>query len=218
MTSVSIVLVDDHAIVRDGLRALLEKQSGMQVVAEAEDGKAAIKAVLTLQPDVVIMDASMPGLNGIEATRQINAKLPQVHIICLSMHAENRFVSAMLEAGASAYLLKDCAGEELVRAIHAVQQGHIYISPSIGHVVAEHFKAGHEYSENSVFDTLSSKERTVLQLLAEGHTTREIGERLNISVKTVASHREHLMQKLDINSIAGLTKYAIRQGLTTLEN
>ena len=218
MTSVRIVLVDDHAIVRDGLRALLEKQTGMQVVAEAEDGKAAIKAALTLKPDVVIMDASMPGLNGIEATRRINAKLPGVHIICLSMHAENRFISAMLEAGASAYLLKDCAGEELVQAIHAVQKGQIYISPSIGHVVAEHFKAGNDNTENSVFSTLSSKERTVLQLLAEGHTTRDIGERLNISVKTVASHREHLMQKLDINSIAGLTKYAIRQGLTTLED
>ena len=214
--NIRVVLADDHVIVRDGLRSLLEQQSNIKIVAEAADGLEAVKVADETRPDVVIMDASMPTLNGMEATRRIRAQRPEVRVMCLSMHCESRFVSAMLEAGASAYLLKDCASEELVRAIHTVLAGQIYLSPGIGQVVADHFKTGGDAAGTSAFSILTEKERAVLQLLAEGHTTREIGERLTLSAKTVATHREHIMEKLGIRSIAGLTRYAIQQGLTTL--
>ena len=216
--TIRIVLADDHEIVREGLRSLLEHHTDMEIVAEASDGVSAVEVTTEQQPDVIVMDASMPGLNGIEATRQILHHFPQARIICLSMHGESQFVTAMLESGASGYLLKDCASEELIRAIQAVQAGTIYLSPAIGQVVADHFKPGGEYNEPSAFSILSDKERAVLQLLAEGHSTKAVAQRLNLSVKTIASHREHLMQKLAIDSIAGLTKYAIQQGLTTLES
>jgi DNA-binding NarL/FixJ family response regulator len=216
--TIRIVLADDHEIVREGLRSLLEHHTDMEIVAEASDGVSAVEVATEQQPDVIVMDASMPGLNGIEATRQILHHFPQARIICLSMHSESQFVTAMLESGASGYLLKDCASEELIRAIQAVQAGTIYLSPAIGQVVADHFKPGGEYNEPSAFSILSDKERAVLQLLAEGHSTKAVAQRLNLSVKTIASHREHLMQKLAIDSIAGLTKYAIQQGLTTLES
>jgi DNA-binding NarL/FixJ family response regulator len=216
--TIRIVLADDHEIVREGLRSLLEHHTDIEIVAEASDGVSAVEVVTEQQPDVIVMDASMPGLNGIEATRQILHHFPQARIICLSMHSESQFVTAMLESGASGYLLKDCASEELIRAIQAVQAGTIYLSPAIGQVVADHFKPGGEYNEPSAFSILSDKERAVLQLLAEGHSTKAVAQRLNLSVKTIASHREHLMQKLAIDSIAGLTKYAIQQGLTTLES
>jgi DNA-binding NarL/FixJ family response regulator len=216
--TIRIVLADDHEIVREGLRSLLEHHTDMEIVAEASDGVSAVEVATEQQPDVIVMDASMPGLNGIEATRQILHHFPKARIICLSMHSESQFVTAMLESGASGYLLKDCASEELIRAIQAVQAGTIYLSPAIGQVVADHFKPGGEYNEPSAFSILSDKERAVLQLLAEGHSTKAVAQRLNLSVKTIASHREHLMQKLAIDSIAGLTKYAIQQGLTTLES
>jgi len=215
--SIRIVLADDHAIVRDGLRSLLEQQADMRVVAEAADGLEAVRVAGDTQPDVVVMDASMPSLNGIEATRRIRAQYPNVRVICLSIHSESQFVSAMLEAGASGYLLKDCAIEELIRAIRTVLADQVYISPGIGRVVADHFKAGSDEPIVSVFSVLTDRERAVLQMLAEGHSTKEVGARLNLSAKTIASHREHIMQKLDIRSIAGLTKYAIQQGLTALE-
>ena len=215
--SIRIVLADDHVIVRDGLRSLLEQQADMRVVAEAADGLEAVRVAGDTQPDVVVMDASMPSLNGIEATRRIRAQYPNVRVICLSIHSESQFVSAMLEAGASGYLLKDCAIEELIRAIRTVLADQVYISPGIGRVVADHFKAGSDEPIVSVFSVLTDRERAVLQMLAEGHSTKEVGARLNLSAKTIASHREHIMQKLGIWSIAGLTKYAIQQGLTSLE-
>lgn len=215
--SIRIVLADDHVIVRDGLRSLLEQQADMAVVAEAADGLEAVQVTGDTQPDVVVMDASMPRLNGIEATRRIRAQYPNVRVICLSIHSESQFVSAMLEAGASGYLLKDCAIEELIRAIRTVLADQVYISPGIGRVVADHFKAGSDEPIVSVFSVLTDRERAVLQMLAEGHSTKEVGARLNLSAKTIASHREHIMQKLGIWSIAGLTKYAIQQGLTALE-
>lgn len=216
--TVRIVLADDHVIVRDGLRSLLEQQAGMEIVAEATTGLEAVQLTSKTKPDVVVLDASMPILNGVEAARQIHSQCPGVRIVCLTMHAENKFVSAMLEAGVSAYLLKECASEELVRAIETVLTNQVYISPGVGQVVADHFKAGGTHVGASAFSTLTDKERTVLQMLAEGHSTREIGERLNLSAKTVASHREHLMKKLDIPSIAGLTKLAIQVGLISLES
>ncbi len=211
-----IVLVDDHAIVRDGLRSLLEQEPDLHIVAEAADGVEGVRAVRENQPDVIIVDASMPTLNGIEATRRIHAQLPHVRIICLSMHNESRFVSAMLEAGASAYLLKDCASEELVHAIRIVMAGQVYLSPEVAQVVVNQIKGAGNGAAESAFAVLTDRERTVLQLLAEGHTTKEIGERLKLSAKTIATHREHIMAKLGIASIAGLTKYAIQQGLTSL--
>ncbi|MCG6869986.1 MAG: response regulator transcription factor [Gammaproteobacteria bacterium] len=214
---IRIVLADDHVIVRDGLRSLLERHTDMETVAEAANGLEAVRVAKEHQPHVIVMDASMPTLNGIEATRQIRAQLSEVRIICLSMHAENQFVSAMLKAGASGYLLKDCASEELVSAIHVVMSGQVYLSPGIGQVVANHFKARSSDAIPSAFSILTDKERAVLQLLAEGHSTKEIGERLSLSAKTIATHREHIMEKLGIQNIAGLTKYAIQQGLTTLD-
>lgn len=214
--SIRIVLADDHAIVRDGLRSLLEQEADMEVVAEASNGLNAIRCVDEYKPDVIIMDASMPILNGIEATRRIRSNQTETRVICLSMHCDSRFVSSMLQAGASGYLLKDCASEELILAIRTVIGGRVYLSPGIGQVVANHFKTGGGDVNPSAFTILTDKERAVLQLLAEGYTTKEIGERLNLSPKTIATHREHIMEKLGISSVAKLTKYAIQQGLTTL--
>lgn len=215
---IRILLADDHIIVRDGLRSLLEEQTDMEIVAEAADGLEAMHATAESEPDVVVMDASMPNLNGIESTRRIREKYPKVRILCLSMHSESRFVSAMLQAGASGYLLKDCASEELVRAIRTVMTGQVYLSPSIGNVVAEQFQLGKLGAFSEAHSVLTERERMVLQLLAEGNSTKAIGARLNLSTKTVATHREHIMDKLGIKSIAGLTKYAIQHGLTTLES
>lgn len=215
--TIRIVLADDHAIVRDGLRSLLEHEADMHIVAEAANGSEALRVAREHQPDAIIMDASMPSLNGIEATRTIHAQLPKTRILCLSMHDESRFVSAMLSAGAAGYLLKDCAGEELVRAIRVIMRGQVYLSPAIGQVVVNTLTTGTADPEDSAFARLTDRERAVLQLLAEGQTTKDIAGQLNLSTKTVATHREHIMAKLGISSIAGLTKYAIRQGLIVLD-
>ncbi len=178
--SIRIALADDHVIVRDGLRSLLQQQTDMEIIAEAADGMEAVRVTKENPPHVIVMDASMPNLNGIEATRRIRALQPEVRIICLSMHSERQFVSAMLEAGASGYLLKDCASEELVRAIHIVMAGKIYLSPSIGQAVVDQLKAGRPGLTPSVFSMLTERERAVLQLLAEGHTTKEIAMQLRL--------------------------------------
>jgi DNA-binding NarL/FixJ family response regulator len=213
---VKVLLADDHKIVRDGLRTLLEKHAEIQVVGEAEDGRETVLQTRKLLPDIVIMDIAMPELNGIEATRQILSESPDVKVIALSMHSDRRFVTEMLKAGASAYLLKDCAFEELVIAIRTVLKGKIYLSPGIAGVVIESYIKSTPRSEVSVFSLLSDREREVLQLMAEGRTTKEIASHLNVSIKTVETHRTNIMTKLDIHSIAELTKYAIREGLTSL--
>jgi len=213
---IRILLVDDHKIVRDGLRKLLEKEQALLVAGEAEDGRSAIKAVRELRPDVVIMDVAMPDLNGIEATRQLVADRPDLKIVALSTHSERKFVTEMLKAGAAAYLLKDCAFEELVTAIQTVVKGKIYLSPGIAGVVIENYVRNAPSVDKSVFSLLSDREREVLQLMSEGKTTKEIAAHLNVSIKTVETHRTNIMTKLDIHSIAELTKYAIREGLTSL--
>ncbi len=214
--SIRIVLADDHDIFVAGLRALLETQPDMDVIGDAQDGPDAVKIVIDKQPHVVLMDVSMPGMNGIEATRQILAKRPRTRVLCLSMHSEQRFVSAVLEAGASGYLLKECALEELIRAVRTVVGGQTYLSPSVASsVVADYTE--HRRAEETAFSVLTDRERQVLQLLAEGHSAKAIAGRLHVSVKTVGTHREHVMRKLDIHSVAGLTKYAIREGLTSTE-
>ncbi len=214
--ALKVLLADDHKIVRDGLRTLLEKHDDIVVVGEAEDGREALQLSRKLQPDVVVMDIAMPDLNGIEAARQLLAEYPGIRIAALSMHSDKRFVSEMLKAGASAYLLKDCAFEELITAIRTIMTGKIYLSPGIAGVVIEDYIRKGSSMESSVFSLLSDREREVLQLMAEGRSTKEVAAHLNVSIKTVETHRTNIMTKLDIHSIAELTKYAIREGLTSL--
>jgi len=215
--SIKILLADDHKITRQGLRSLLEKDDDMEVVAEAEEGRTAVQLARELLPDVVIMDVSMPDLNGMQATRQIVSESENVKIIALSMHSDTLFVSEMLKNGASGYLLKDCAFEELRRAIRTVVAGKTYLSPSISALVVEGYLQRLAKSDSSGLEMLTEREREVLQLLAEGKSTKEIALKLHISVKTVETHRRQIMNKLNIYTVAELTKYAIRKGLTSLE-
>ncbi|MBM4294605.1 MAG: response regulator transcription factor [Deltaproteobacteria bacterium] len=216
--AIKIVLADDHQIVRHGLRTLLGREPDMKVLAEADNGRTALRLIKELHPDVVIMDISMPDLNGIEATRQVRDESPGVKVIALSMHSDSLFVLNMLKAGASGYLLKDCALEELVKAIRIVMNGKTYLSPGISDIVIKDFVSGWISTGVSAFGALSNREREVLQLLTEGHNTNKIAEILCVSVKTVEAHRKSIMNKLGIRSIAELTKYAIRQGITSLEH
>ncbi|MFZ5452609.1 MAG: response regulator [Thermodesulfobacteriota bacterium] len=213
--SIKLILADDHKIVRQGLRTLLEQESDLEVMGEAEDGRMAVRLVRELSPQVVIMDVGMPDLNGIEATRQVLAESPGVKVIGLSMHCDRRFVMNMLKAGASGYLLKDSAFEELATAIRMVLGGKIYLSTEIANIVIKDYLQGG--GDESVFSVLTPREREVLQLMAEGKSSRQIADQLIISIKTVETHRMQLMHKLQIFSVAELTKYAIREGLSSLD-
>ena len=191
----------------------------MQVIADAQDGREAIELVGRLRSDVVLMDVVMPELNGIEATRQIQKEYPSVRVLALSMHVDKRYVLGMLEAGAAGYLPKDSNFEKIIRAIRAVASGQVYLSPRIANIVVQEY--GRKAAENkaqSAPGSLSSREREVLQLLAEGHSAREIAGRLHLSVKTIETHRRNIQAKLGIDNVADLVRYAIREGLTTLEN
>ncbi len=211
-----VLIADDHQIVRQGLRNLLEKEPDLKVVAEAEDGRSTVRLARELQPGVIIMDVAMPDMNGIEATRQIVSELPRVKVIALSMYADRRFVVNMLKAGASGYLLKDCAFEELNRAIRAVLAHKTYLSPGVSDILVKDYMTGGSTQETSVFSVLTPREREVLQLMSEGRSTNQIAESLHVSVKTIETHRQQVMHKLNTHSVAELTKYAIREGLTTL--
>lgn len=213
---IRIIIADDHAMVRNGLRSLIEHESDMEVIAEADNGRDAVRIALELAPDVMIMDIAMPDLNGIEATRQIITALPRIKIIALSMHADKRYVMEMLKAGASGYILKDNAYEELARAIRTALKNHTYLSPQVTETVIGDYVQLALASNGSAFSLLSVREREVLQLLAEGSSTVQIADNLGIGVKTVETYRQHIIEKLEIRSIAELTKYAIREGLTTL--
>jgi len=215
--SIRILLADDHKITRQGLRSLLEKQQDIEVVAEAENGRNAVRLAAELAPDVVIMDITMPDLNGVEATRQIISESPDIKIIALSMHSDSLFVTEMLKSGAAGYLLKDCAFEELTRAIRSVIDNKTYLSPSISGIVIEDYLHRLSKTDFSGSDVLTDREREVLQLMAEGNSTKKIALKLHISVKTVETHRRQIMKKLNIHTVAELTKYAIRKGLTSLE-
>lgn len=212
-----ILLADDHRVMREGLASLLESQADMEVVQHASDGLQAVNLSRELNPHVVVMDLAMPGMNGIEATRRITNELPQAKVLCLSAHNDVRFVSAVLDAGASGYLLKDCAFEELVNAIHTVIGNQFYLSPGIAGTLVEDYKTRRPESEPSAFSKMTEREREVVQLLAEGYSTKEIATRLHLSVKTIGTHREHIMSKLNVQSLAAVTKYAIREGLTSVE-
>ncbi len=211
-----ILLADDHKIVRDGLRSLLEKQPGMDVVAEADNGRTTVRLARELLPDLVIVDIGMPGLNGIEATRQIVAENPRIRVVALSMHSDRRFVAQMFKAGASAYLLKDCAFEELAQAVQVVLAGRTYLSPQVAGTVVEDYIRHLAATDGSGFSVLTAREREVLQLLAEGNSTKQIANSLHVSMKTVETHRQQIMNKLNVQSVADLVKYAIREGLTSL--
>ena len=215
--SIKVLLVDDHAIIREGLRSLLDKQSEMEVIADTDDGRKAIEFVRELSPDIVIMDITMPGLNGIEATRQITAEFPDVKVIALSIHSKRRFVADMLSAGATGYILKECLFDELVQAIKAVAAGGRYLSPRITDVVVSDYVKRLSATADSPFEALKAREREVLQLVTEGKSTKQIALELHVSTKTIEANRRQIMEKLNIHSVAELTKYAVREGLTTLE-
>jgi len=215
--SIRIVLADDHAIVRHGVGQSLRQEKDMEIVGQAGDGRSAVAAAREMKPDVVIMDISMPDLNGIEATREIQREAPGVKVIALSMHSAKRYVTEMFRAGASGYLLKDCDFSELAEAIRTVVDGKTYVTPSIADAVGNDPAYPQERVEQTAFSQLTQREREVLQLLAEGKTTKQIALQLHISPKTVEAHRLRVMNKLQIDNVALLTKYAIQEGLTSAE-
>ena len=216
--SIKILLADDHKIVSDCLKPLINKQSDMMVVGEAENGRMVVALAQKLNPNVVIMDISMPDLNGIEATRQIIAKCPGVRIITLSMNSDRRYVTGMLNAGASGYLTKSCSFEDLIRAVRAVAANKTYLSPDISDIVIKESLSRSSTDKSSVSSTLTMRECEVLQLLAEGKTVKQIAAKLCLGMKTIYTHREQIMKKLNIHSTADLTKYALREGMTSLKS
>ena len=216
-TKTRILLADDHEMLRAGLRSLLAKQSDIDVVAEADNGREAMELTFELQPEVVVMDVGMPELNGIEATRLIKRDAPEVQVVALSMHSERRFVTGMFGAGASAYVLKSSALEDLLDAVRTAKQGQLYASPEITDIVIRDYINNVKPAAGDKKPALSPREREVLQLIAEGHSSKEISARLTVSVNTVDTHRRRIMEKLDLHTVADLTKYAIREGLTSLD-
>ncbi|MDD5459513.1 MAG: response regulator transcription factor [Phycisphaerae bacterium] len=211
-----ILIADDYGVVREGLKALIEKEEGLDVIGEAENGRQAVELARKLLPDIIIMDITMPDLNGIEAAEIILKANPQVKIIALSMHANKRFVDEMLRAGALGYVLKTYLFDELLRAIHAVSENRHYLSPQITNVLVENYTTSS--NRPGPIDDLNERETCILQLLAEGQSTKAIAFQLDISPKTVDACRRQIMDKLNLHSVAELTKYAIRHGLTTLES
>jgi DNA-binding NarL/FixJ family response regulator len=214
--SITVLLADDHRIVRQGLRALLEKEGDMVVVGEASNGRDAVRLTVEMSPDVIVLDISMPEMNGIEAARRIIADNPASRILVLSMHGDKRFVVEMFRAGVKGYLLKDCATDELVRAIRTIHAGETYLSPQIAGLVVKDFIKMIPEASPETSPLLSAREREVLQLLAEGKNAKEIAFILSVSSKTVDTFRQNIMKKLELNTVAELTKYAIREGLTSL--
>ncbi len=215
--SIRILVADNHGILRQGIQVLIEKHSDMEVVGQADNGLTAVEMARELQPDVVLMDVTMPVLNGIEATRQIKSELPEVKILALSVHAKGEFVLDMVKAGVSGYMLKECVLDDLIQAINTVVAGQSYLSPQIASIVLEGI------TKDSIFDItgnrhklLSPREKQILQLLTEGRTTKQIAPQLGLSVKTIEANRRQIMEKTNVDNLADLTKYAIRQGLTTV--
>jgi len=214
---VRILLADDHQIMREGLKSLLGKRSSVEVIAEAENGIETLAIARRERPDVIIMDIAMPDINGIEVTRQLKTELADTKIIALSMHSDRRFVSEILKAGAAAYVLKQAAFEDLEKAIKAVMLNRTFLSADILESVVSDYVNQLSTSEYDAYRQLSDRERQVLQLLAEGNSTKEIAFKLHVSVKTIESHRQNIMNKLGIRTLAGLTKFAVREGLTSLD-
>ncbi len=216
---ITIFLADDHTIVRQGLAKLLEAEPDLRVIGEAQNGREAVKKVQGLKPDLVIMDIAMPLLNGIEATRQIKKFSPQTKIIILSMHSHDRYISELISIGASGYLLKDSTGGEIVKAISAAMKGDVYLSPSISRrVIEDYLTLKKKSSREDLYTILSNREREVFQMIAEGHSTKEISGILFISPSTVKTHRSNIMEKLQINNISQLIQFAIRLGIVDVRS
>jgi two-component system, NarL family, response regulator NreC len=214
MPKLRILVADDHTLVRQGLCKILEDQSGWEVVAQASDGREAVRQILELEPDLAILDVGMPLLNGIEATRQALRRLPNLHVLILSMYADEAYITQALQAGAQGYLLKDSADTELIRAVTAVSVGKSYFSPAVARVMLDDY-VRHLAQKGIVdrYDSLSEREREIFQLVAEGHSTKAIAELLSVSPATVETHRAHIFQKLDVRNTAELVLYAVRRGV-----
>ena len=225
MSNIRLMLVDDHQVVRTGLKSFLQTQPDLEVVAEASDGQEAVTRALETRPDIIIMDLSMPGMDGLEATRQLKEKWPQVVVLALTVHEDKLYFMKMLEAGASGYLTKQAASDELVQAIHTVANGHVYLQPALARWLLEDYQSLIESpstdkpeEEGAVgLEALSEREREVLEMVAQGLNNNDIGEKLELSPKTIARHRERIMGKLNMHSRTELVKFAIRSGLVKLE-
>jgi DNA-binding NarL/FixJ family response regulator len=212
--SIKVLIADDHQIIREGIRSMLERENGMEILGEAKDGRSAVKLARDLKPDVIIMDVCMPEMNGIVATSLIRSEFPDIKVIALSMFSDARYVLKMLRAGATGYLLKYCSFKELAQAIRMVLANRTYLSQEITDILVADYGTHSAYSDSPDSSNLSLRELEVLQLIAEGGTTAQIADSLHVSVKTIETHRQNIMQKLKIRGVAGLIKYAIREGLT----
>ena len=214
MPNLGILLADDHTLMRQGLRKILEERSDWEVVAEAGDGREAVRLALEHKPDVAVMDIAMPLLNGIEATSQITRRAPEVRVLILSMYSDEAYILQVLQAGAKGYLLKDSADADLIRAVNAVGKGKSFFSPAVAKVMLDDYVR--HLAERGItdrYDSLSEREREIFQLIAEGHSNKEMAELLSLSVSTVETHRAHIMEKLDVHSTAEIVLYAVRKGV-----
>jgi DNA-binding NarL/FixJ family response regulator len=212
--STRIVIADDHQMIREGLRSLIDREADMDVIGEADNGREAVSMARKLSPDVVVMDVGMPDLNGMEAARQICQQCSGVRVLALSMHSDRRYAAGMLEAGAKGYVVKKAAYDELVTAIREVAAGRAYLSSEVASVVIDDYSRRLSDSAASSYSLLTEREREIVQLVAEGRTNKQIADALGVSVKTVDSHRQHVMEKLDLHTVADLTRYAMREGIS----
>ena len=215
---ISVLLADDHAILRDGLKAILNSQTGIEVIGDAEDGHTTVALAQELKPDIILMDISMPKLNGIDASEKVLGLVPETRVIMLSMHSNSEYIQRAFKAGARGYLLKESAGQEVVKAVQMVYQGHFFLSQRISDMLLDvMFTSVSKPSSSSLLEKLSLREREVLQLVSEGRTSVEIAEILSLSPKSIDTYRNRLMQKLEVSNIANLVKFAIQHGIITLE-
>ena len=216
--TIKIILADDHNVLREGLKSLLNQQEDFEVIGEADNGQEAVRLAKKLEPDIVVLDIGMPNMNGIQATQHIIAEVPGTKVLALSMHSDHQFVVKMLQAGASGYMLKDCAFEELISAVRTISAGKFYLSKDVTGVVISDYINKIQAMDSIGQPVLTSRERETLQLIAEGKSTAETANLLNVSTKTIETHRKNIMDKLDIHNIAELTKYAVREGITSIED
>ena len=215
--STKVLVADNHGILRQGIGALIEKHSDIEVVGEADNGLTAVEMTRKIRPDVVLMDVTMPELNGVEATRQIKSELPNVKVLALSVHAKREFVLDMIKAGVSGYMLKECVFDDLVQAIKIVVAGHSYLSPQIASIVLDGITRDNAFNNGGRDrETLTTREKHILQLLTEGKSAKQIASQLGLSIKTIEASRRQIMERTEVDNLADLTKYAIRQGLTTI--
>ncbi len=214
MSKLRLILADDHTLMRQGLRRIIEEQPDWEVVAEASNGREAVRLTLDLLPHIVVLDIGMPQMNGIEAIRQITRKAPSVHVLILSMHSDEAYIVQVLQAGARGYLLKDSADEDLVKALNAIAQGKSFFSPAVARVMLDDYVR--HLAERGIidrYDSLSEREREIFQLVAEGRSNKEIAQLLALSPSTVETHRAHIMEKLDVHTAAEIVLYAVRKGI-----